>query len=471
MYIVRIITVVLLVIASVFSLPLQPGIQDNPVAPGIQPDPENCKNYYLCGTYTCHVQQRCWLYVCGADLLFDADLLVCNYADVVDCGDRPNPYMSSTTESPIFPTSQIITESSETTTLSTSIPYEPTEKPTPTIDQTTSEIDTSTFSTTNEITTTITTTIQTSTMPNVITTSQGHDSRYPNNVVGIYITLADDTVEGFETDSDWDPKLFEYQQTGTNVLFFTFINPETMQVPKSFQKLAATKGSLAPGSVPSNTKIIFAIGGYEYSLRPNPWDWLTSQRKAEEMAEIVAEWPNLYGCDGIDLDIEAGAGDRSDAGPNMVYFLQRLRQLQPNMIVGQPTYGYPQVHAENYVINQGFNEDATSNNLIDSVGLMVYEGTQSLNYVKNYAEATNQWEGFPITSNTPYHAILLGCKGTARGTDIDTLVSETLRQDLLGIMVWYASVKNGFQYEASWDASTSQESQQAYIRAMQTLSL
>jgi hypothetical protein len=27
---------------------------------------------------------------------------------------------------------------------------------------------------------------------------------------------------------------------------------------------------------------------------------------------------------------------------------------------------------------------------------MVYEGTQALDYVKNYAQGTSQWDGFPI---------------------------------------------------------------------------
>ena len=35
----------------------------------------------------------------------------------------------------------------------------------------------------------------------------------------------------------WEPKLYPYQQQGANVLFFTFINPETMAVPESFKKL------------------------------------------------------------------------------------------------------------------------------------------------------------------------------------------------------------------------------------------
>ena len=57
----------------------------------------------------------------------------------------------------------------------------------------------------------------------------------------------------------------------------------------------------------------------------------------------MATWRGLYNIDGIDLDIEAGAGDRAEAGPNMVHFIRRLKSLQPEMIVSQPTYGYPQV--------------------------------------------------------------------------------------------------------------------------------
>lgn len=61
------------------------------------------------------------------------------------------------------------------------------------------------------------------------------------------------------------------------------------------------------------------------------------------MAEKVAKWYDDYNCDGIDLDLEEGAGARKEAGPNMIHFVRKLRQLQPKMIISQPTYGYPQV--------------------------------------------------------------------------------------------------------------------------------
>ena len=76
----------------------------------------------------------------------------------------------------------------------------------------------------------------------------------------------------------------------------------------------------------------------------NPWRWLTSQSAAEAMAEQVATWFDKYNVDGIDLDIEEGAGSKPDSGVNMVHFIRRLRQLKPDIIIGQPTYGYPAVN-------------------------------------------------------------------------------------------------------------------------------
>ncbi len=175
-------------------------------------------------------------------------------------------------------------------------------------------------------------------------------------------------------------------------------------------KLASSRGTGQPGAVPADTVILFAIGGYAYSYDPNPWDWLTSRDKAEAMAEQVAEWRLLYNCDGIDLDIESGAGDAGGAGENMIYFIQRLRELDPDIIIAQPTFGYPQVQAEIDVINASWNVDGSSNDLADSVGIMVYEGATSLDYVENYAHGSEQWEGFPITVNVPYNSILVGSK-------------------------------------------------------------
>merc|ERR1712226_1659572 len=285
---------------------------------------------------------------------------------------------------------------------------------------------------------------------------------WPKKVMGLYVLLADDDHEGFESEAVWEPRLYEWQQKAANVLFFTFIHPVTMDVPPSFANLAKTRGTGVEGAIPADTVILFAIGGYAYSSKIKPWHWLESQEAAEAMAERVAKWPEEYGIDGIDLDLEDGAGDTPKAGPNMIHFVRKLRTLQPKMIIGQPTYGFPQVKAEIAVINASW-KNGQSTNLADSVGLMVYQGTQALNYVKNYATASSQWSGFPIQTDVPKNCILLGAKGAASASTLNTLAKASLDNDYLGIMVWYASVKNGLQYAVTWDASESQASIDAYV--------
>jgi hypothetical protein len=52
-----------------------------------------------------------------------------------------------------------------------------------------------------------------------------------------------------------------------------------------------------------------------------------------------------------------------------------------------------QIDAENDVINESWDKEGKPQNLADSIGLMVYEGSQSLKYVKNYVDGANQFEG------------------------------------------------------------------------------
>jgi len=290
---------------------------------------------------------------------------------------------------------------------------------------------------------------------------------WPKKVLGLYILLADDDEDGYDSNAEWEPELFEWQQKGSNVLFFTFIHPDTMEIPPSFKKLAATRGTDQPGAVPADTVIIFAIGGYAYSIKPNPWHWLTSKEAAEKMAEKVATWPEEYGCDGIDLDLEEGAGSKKEAGPNMIHFIRRLKELNPSIIVSQPTYGYPQIQAEIDVINASWDDEGNHQGLADAIGLMVYESTQALQYVKNYANGSGQWQGFPIKVSAPKSTILLGAKGSSSSATIMKLARASVEDDILGIMVWYASVKNGFDYAPFWDASTKTDSTNGYVQAME----
>jgi len=150
-----------------------------------------------------------------------------------------------------------------------------------------------------------------------------------------------------------------------------------------------------------------------------------------------------YGANGIDLDIEGAAGGSTTAASNLVAFAKKLGELNPKMIITQPVYGYPQITAENTMVNQGFTKNGESTGLINSIGIMVYNGVGSLQYVKDYANGTAQWDGFPITVNVPTQAIIAGINGNAGSSTIMQLAKDIVAQDLGGIMVWLSSVWDG----------------------------
>ena len=117
------------------------------------------------------------------------------------------------------------------------------------------------------------------------------------------------------------------------------------------------------------------------------------------------------------------------AGPNMVHFVRRIKEIHPDLMVSQPTYGYPQVtgceekifagnrnenilaayknichvqvQAEIDVINASWNPGGTSNGLADTIGLMVYEGDQvSCDWSRAATILTSDWSRLCSTSRT-----------------------------------------------------------------------
>lgn len=52
-----------------------------------------------------------------------------------------------------------------------------------------------------------------------------------------------------------------------------------------------------------------------------------------------------------------------------------------------------QVVAENYVVNQSWDANGNSFNLADSIGIMVYSGATSLDWVKSYTNGPDQYSG------------------------------------------------------------------------------
>jgi len=293
----------------------------------------------------------------------------------------------------------------------------------------------------------------------------------PTRTLGIYCLLADDGEVGYTSSDNWQPSLYNYQTQGSNVLFFAFINPKNMSVPPAFSNLAKCKGKT--GCPSSSQLVIFSIGGAGYS--ENSWPWLASAAKAQAMAVQVATWPSMYGCDGIDIDIEGIAGSSNTTGTNLIIFAKKLKSLNSGIIITIPVYGYPQIQAEINIVNAAWTTSGQSNGVINSIGLMVYQDTGSLQYVQDYAYATSEWQGFPITVNVPKPNILCGIQGTAASATITQMATDIVNENLGVIMVWYASVydktrcKSAFTY-GSDDATTLQSTTgQYWIQALQSM--
>lgn len=284
-------------------------------------------------------------------------------------------------------------------------------------------------------------------------------TKLPTVSQGFYTLLADNTVSGYTSSDNWQPALYDYQIEGSNVMWFTFIDPNTMAVPPAFANLAKCRGQ--SGCPTQDQRVIFSFGGESYSN--SVWPWLASQSAAESMAQTVSQWPSQYGCDGIDIDIEGTAGNDPTSATNIMYFVQKLKSLNPNMIITLPVYGFPQVAATDNLVNMAF---APGNNqtYIDSVGIMVYQDTESLTYVSDYADATSKWYGFPITVDVPSKYILAGLQGSASDSVISEMGSSVLSENLGGLMMWFASVwddtrnQKAFTYGGD-DASSAQSSQ------------
>jgi len=299
-------------------------------------------------------------------------------------------------------------------------------------------------------------------------------AQMPIKSTGLYLLLAGDYLsERWHADKNWDPRLHQYQQTNIHVLYFAFINPGTMKVPLSFQSLAATRNTQTWGAVQPNQLILFSIGGAAYSKIVNPWHWLESREAAEAMANQVAYWPGWYGCDGIDIDLESGAGSTKKAGENMIHFVRQLTWMNPGMIINMAVARRPYVWGQMNIINQSWNADRSSNNLVQNIQIMRYKAAESLLFVPNYNQATTAPYG-PIVkwwnnkyrpymqSNVPKHSITVGCKGGEADEYVTELADAALSQGLSGIMSWYGSVINGYHFR-----DTSSDMSKDFNRATQ----
>jgi len=263
----------------------------------------------------------------------------------------------------------------------------------------------------------------------------------PDKTVGLYLLVTDDgKTSPYKSETQWVPQLPDYMTGGgVNVLWLAFLTPAKMPaVPAAMVSISRNR--------PNGSVVILSVGGEAYSEGGQwTWPWLASVEAAEAMAAEVVQWKTKYGIDGIDLDIEG-----KQSSENSYAFAKKIKELDPTFIVTQPVFGSPQVNEENYMVNQCFAKGVKSS--VDAIGIMVYESTGSLQYVKGYVNGTKQWQGFPIHVDVPPQRVLLGAGGQTSAADIETLAKAAHAQNLGGIMVWFASVldsatgKHGNQY-------------------------
>ena len=109
---------------------------------------------------------------------------------------------------------------------------------------------------------------------------------------------------------------------------------------------------------------------------------------------------------------------------------------------------------------------------------MVYSGTNSLQYVKNYANGTGQWSGFPITVDVPGTSIMLGVSGSISSSDLQTMVKSVQQSSfgrLGGVMAWFSSVKDNatdtyaFQYAGGAPDASNKQNTDQWKSALQAL--
>lgn len=285
----------------------------------------------------------------------------------------------------------------------------------------------------------------------------------PDPLRGVYILLADDdpqlkVIDRYgntviaDKNADWIPTFGSWIQQ-FNVCFFTFINRDCT-VPKSFINIISNRDNIFT----KNTKLIYSFGGQKWSQ--NNWDWLNTQQDAEKMAEQISNDPDYKNIDGIDFDLEPSVASQ----PGIIYFIRKLRFLNPNWIITQPVFGSSSEFSERQGIaktiaytwplttdigNQYNSERLnTDSNLYDAISIMVYDGISSLEYIQNYSQPIcTQWY-CNIACAVPLNNIIVGLGGNASQDNINTIIERSNNQvsKIRGYMVWYAQADNGFNY-------------------------
>ena len=274
--------------------------------------------------------------------------------------------------------------------------------------------------------------------------------KLPDFIRGVYVDIADSTACVIDDNNacvnsasqNYTPDLNYKFLSQFNVVWLTFLDYD-MKVPPSFKQI---KPKL------TDTIVLYAIGGQAYSDKANiPPTWMTDENEGEQMAANVLNNNNDYGsdyCDGIDLDLETPIMNKKL--PGLLSFIRYIRSKKPQWIVtcavmgSAGNYLYSKDGSEIYnIIAKTFplSSNCTSENLIDTIGLMQYQGVTSLDYVMD-------WSGNSVSHkscvNVPSNRIIAGLGGQDVTQDYINKICDS--KDVGGFMLWCFGAPNGPNY-------------------------
>eukprot|EP00727_Mastigamoeba_balamuthi_P008092 m51a1_g3903 hypothetical protein (468) ;mRNA; f:119985-121450 len=236
-----------------------------------------------------------------------------------------------------------------------------------------------------------------------------------------------------------------WMKTSTNLMFFSFIDPSTMNVPESFAK--ETKNYDA-----SKTLILYSIGGQDYGDR---WNWLKSEDQAKAMAAKVATWRKTYGCHGIDLDAEEGSVMNLDY-KIMGTFITELKRLDPGVLVSLDVYGSPGGRDyHNNLINEYLLSSGAHPNSIDWINIMAYSSySNTVTYIEYYTKAVFNPNWPVLKGAVPASKVVVGIDGAGyygncQPDDYTTITKYVKDNGLMGESVW-TFIYTGSPLSSTW---------------------